>query len=113
MEIYTDANWAGCGVARESTSGGVACIGGHCIKTWSKTQAVIAKSSAESELFAVVRGACEGLGLATLRNNLGGGDIKIRMHIDASAAKSLIERKGLSKVRHLDVDVLWLQQQQV
>ena len=34
------------------------------------------------------------------------------MHIDANAAKSLIERKGLSKVRHLDVDVLWLQQQQ-
>ena len=28
-------------------------LGGHCIKTWSKTQAVIAKSSAESELYGV------------------------------------------------------------
>ena len=33
------------------------------------------------------------------------------MHIDAFAAKGMIERKGLSKVRHLDVNVLWLQEQ--
>ena len=52
-------------------SGGVATIGGHCIKAWSKTQAVLAKSSAESELYSVVKGATEGLGLIAINNDLG------------------------------------------
>ena len=34
------------------------------------------------------------------------------MHIDATAAKGIIEREGLSKVRYIDTDVLWLQEQQ-
>ena len=37
--------------------------------------------------------------------------MQIQLHIDALAAKGMIERKGLSKVRHLDVNVLWLQEQ--
>ena len=49
LEMYTDADWAGCRRARKSTSGGVAMIGNHCIKAWAKTQSVCAKSSAESE----------------------------------------------------------------
>ena len=33
--------------------------------------------------------------------------------MDASAAKGIIERKGISKIRHLHTDVLWLQEQQL
>ena len=83
--------------------------GGHCIKAWSKTQALIAKSSGEAELYAVVRGATEALGMATLAKDMG-KKVEIQLHIDALAAKGMIERKGLSKVRHLDVNVLWLQE---
>ena len=79
-------------------------FGNHCFKTCSKTQAVVAKSSAESELFGIVRGSCEGLGMATLCTDLG-FETKIQVHMDASAAKGILKRKGLSKVRHLD-DVL-------
>jgi hypothetical protein len=84
--------------------------GGHCLKTWSKTQALIAKSSGEAELYAVVKGAAEALGMATLAKDLG-RKVEIQLHVDALAAKGMIERKGLSKVRHLDVNVLWLQEQ--
>ena len=112
VDIYTDANWAGCKRTRKSTSGGAAMWGSHCLKTWSKTQAVVAKSSAESELYAVVRGACEGLGINTLMADLG-IETLTRIHMDATAAKGIIERKGLSKVRHIDTDVLWLQEQQL
>ena len=63
LDIYADANWAGCLVTRKSTSGGCIMLGSHCLKTWSKTQATIAKSLAESELFGVVRASCEWLGL--------------------------------------------------
>ena len=110
IHIYTDSNWAGCKTSRKSTSGGVAMIGDHTIKTWSKTQAAIAKSSAEAELYAVIRGSVEGLGLQTLAKELG-FTANVQIHLDASAAKSIIERRGLCRVRHIDVEVLWLQQQ--
>lgn len=35
-----------------------------------------------------------------------------RVHIDATAAKSIAERQGLDRVRHIDVNIHWLQDQQ-
>lgn len=86
-------------------------LGGHCIKAWSKTQKTVARSSAESELYAIVKASCEGLGAMTLMKDLG-SEVKVRVHVDASAAIGIIERRGISKVRHLEVDVLWLQEAQ-
>ena len=85
-------------------------LGGHCIKSWAKTQSVIAKSSAESEFYSVVKGATEGLGLITLFGDLG-SNMEARLNLDATAAKGILERQGISKVRHIDVNVLWMQQQ--
>ena len=110
ITVRTDADWAGCRRSRKSTSGGSISRGTHCIKTWSKTQAVIAKSSAESELYGVVRGACEGLGTQTLREDLG-ETVGIVLELDATAAKGILDRTGLAKVRHIDVNCLWLQEQ--
>ena len=110
IDVYTDSDWAGCRRSRKSSSGGAIMLGKHCLKSWSKTQALIAKSSGEAELYAVVKGAAEALGMVTLAGDLG-RRIGIQMHVDALAAKGMIERKGLSKVRHLDVNVLWLQEQ--
>jgi hypothetical protein len=85
-------------------------VGSHLIKTWSKTQATIAKSSAESELYGIVRATCETLGLITLIEDLG-GTASARLHMDATAARGIVDREGVSKVRHLDVNILWLQEQ--
>ena len=85
-------------------------VGYHCIKTWSKTQSVVAKSSAESELYGIVKASCEALGILTLMGELG-QEMCSRVHVDAMAAKSIAERSGLDKVRHIDVDVLWTQEQ--
>ena len=109
IDIYSDSDWAGCRRSRKSSSGGTIMVGKHCIKTWSKTQAVIAKSSAEAELYGVVRGATEALGMCSLYKDFG-KQMNIQVHIDAAAAKGIIERRGLSKVRHIDVNVLWLQE---
>ena len=57
-----------------------------------------------------VKGATEGLGLITLCQDMG-ADIGTRLNLDATAAKGILERQGISKVRHIDVNVLWLQQQ--
>ena len=85
-------------------------LGKHCIKGWAKTQAIIAKSSAESELYSVIKGSCEGLGLQTLLGDLG-IELNMRLYLDATAAKGILERSGISKIRHIDVNNLWLQEQ--
>ena len=69
-------------------------LGQHCLKTWFKTQAIIAKSSAEAELYGVVRGATEALGMSTSIKDLGGSELQIQLHLDAMTAKGIIERKG-------------------
>ena len=109
LDVYTDSDWAGCRKSRKSTSGGTVMLGRHCLKTWSKTQAIVAKSSAEAELYGVVRGATEGLGMVTLVKDMG-SQVGVPMHVDAAAAIGIIERQGLSKVRHIDTNVLWLQE---
>ena len=43
--VRSDTDFAGCGRAKKSTSGGVVMFGGHCLKTYSQTQETIALSS--------------------------------------------------------------------
>ena len=95
---------------QESTSGGAASIGSHTIKCWANTQAIVAKSSAAAELYAAVRGACEGLGLATLYQDVG-FDVQGDLFVYARATTGMIERRGICTIRRLDVDTLWLRDQ--
>ncbi len=48
IEVYTDTDWAGCPKTRKSTSGGMAMLGKHLIKSWSSTQASVSLSSGEA-----------------------------------------------------------------
>ena len=85
-------------------------LGGHCIKTWSTTQATVALSSAEAELYALTKGASQALGLMSLLDDLGQA-VKATLFTDASAAIGIVRRSGLGKLRHLNVRYLWLQDQ--
>ena len=71
---------------------------------------MIAKSSAEGDLYGAVRGACESLGTRTLCEDLG-ESVGIVLELDVTAAKGILDRTGLAKVRHIDVNCLWLQEQ--
>ena len=110
LDIFTDSDWAGCKTTCRSTSGGVALWGSHCIKTWSSTQATIALSSAEAELYALTKGAAQGLGMMTLMEDFG-IPTAVTVHTDASAAIGIVRRAGLGKLRHLNVRYFWLQSQ--
>ena len=66
---------------------------------------MIVKSSAESELYAAVKSTCAVLGLATLATDTGHGDVMIKFHMKAFSAMRDVDRKGLSKLRHIEVDV--------
>ena len=96
IDVYTDSNWAGCHRVRKSTSGGVVMIGSHCIKSWSKTQAIIAELSAEAELYAVVRGGTDGFGMITLMADMAKTS-RLQLHLDATAAKGLSNAAGCRK----------------
>ena len=79
------------------------------LNSWSKTQGPVALSSGEAEYYAMVKGTIEGIGLQSLAKDLG-WNIELRLFVDSSAAKAIASRKGLGKVRHLEVRHLWLQQ---
>ena len=82
--------------------------GSHLIKSWSKSQAVIALSSAEAELYSAVKVSCESMGFQSMLSDFG-IHARIETSIDASAALGVIKRKGLGKLRHIRVQQLWIQ----
>ncbi len=110
--VYVDSDWAGCRRTRRSTTGGVIKSGLHVLRTWSSTQPTIATSSGEAELIAMADGAARGLGLQTAMKEL---EVKtklsiVQMFTDSSVAKSFVATRGLGKMRHLEVKLLWLQE---
>jgi hypothetical protein len=110
LRVFSDSDWAGCRRTRRSTSGGAIMLGGHCLKTWSTTQAPIALSSAEAEYYAMVDAATRTLGLRSMLEEVGIGlSGGIELYSDSSAARCFAARKGVGKMRHLEVRHLWLQ----
>ena len=108
VNAYADSDWAGDNVSRKSTSGGLLMIGGHLIKSWSSTQPVIALSSGEAELYALVKAASQAKGLCSLMADFG-IETKIFVHTDSTAAIGIVHRRGLGKTRHIEVQYLWVQ----
>ena len=106
--VWTDTDYSGCRRKRKSTSGGVVMWGKHLIKSWSSTQTVVALSSGEAEYYGMVKGASVALGLQA---GLSDFDVhcSIVLKSDASAAIAIASRRGLGKVRHIEVCQLWLQ----
>ena len=84
----------------------------HSLKAWRKTQSTVALSSAESEVFGIMRAFCQALGAQSFLGDIG-HEAVVRVQVDAAAAKSTDEGKGLSKVRHLDTVALRKQEEQV
>jgi hypothetical protein len=108
VRVYVDSDFAGCHKTRKSTSGGAVTWGNGTLKTWSKTQTVIALSTGEAELAAIVKGSTEALGIKSLLEDFG-ISVSLTICSDASAAIGMVGREGLGKVRHLAVADLWVQ----
>ena len=82
--------------------------GGHLLKHWSSTQQTVALSSGEAELKGIVKGAAEGIGMQNLAKYLS-IYYGIHLYTDSSAAMGMVARKGMAKVRHIEVGELWIQ----
>ena len=66
-------------------------------------------SSAEAELYGLVKGMTEALGMQAWGRDLG-LEMAVRMHADPAAAIGICRRSGIGRVRHLAVGQLWVQE---
>ena len=63
LDVFVDTDFAGCRETMRSTPGRVALQGTHLIKHWSCTQRAVTLRSAEAELYRLVKGTIEALGV--------------------------------------------------
>ena len=108
IEVFGDANFAGCTFTRKSTVRGVGLWSGQFVKALSKTMGILALGGGDSELAAVVRAATEKMGLQSMLS-----DFSLCGHVatmtDATAAIGIVHRLRVRKVRHLAVGDPWVQ----
>ena len=79
--------------------------GGNCLKVWTKKEQVVSLSTAESELYAAVKTASEGLGIESVAKDLG-IVFGLNLHLDAAATMCRVNRRGLGKAKHVDMQNL-------
>ena len=89
----SDANWASDAADRRSISGGVLMHGSRYIKGWNKTQSLVASSSAESELYVLVKASAEAVGIQSVSRDLG-QSWSTDVYSDASPALGVIPSRG-------------------
>ena len=108
LTAFSDSDWAGDRETRKSTSGGMVMFGAHLLKSWSSTQQVIALSSGEAELYALIKATAQAKGIVSNFFDFG-YKLSCTVCTDASAAIGIVHRVGLGRTRHIDVQFLWIQ----
>ena len=98
----SDADWAGYKRTRRSTTGGYTVAGSHLIKMWCKTQAVVALSSAEAELYGLVGASAETMGLISMYKDLGTPMNGLVLG-DVSAALAISRHRGPTRTGQIEV----------
>lgn len=101
---------AGCRITGKSTSGRVLRRGGQYIKSWSRTQQCVTLSSAGAELVAMTKLIAGMIGLRQLSHEWGQAVVG-RVYADSTAVLAIAKRKGCRKLRHINVGLLWVQEE--
>ena len=68
-------------------------------------------SSGEAEYHGLVKTAAQSIGIKSMLRDFGVNEpVSTSIRSDSSAAISVAQRKGFGKVRHIEVNQLWLQE---
>ncbi|CAE7837076.1 unnamed protein product [Symbiodinium sp. CCMP2592] len=111
LELYTDSGWASDHTARRSVSAGALYLNGNAIYTASRTQrVVVAMSSCESELNALVSFAVDLMYVKEALRFIVGVTPESHAFSDSSSARAVVNKQGLSKLKHVEIRLLWVQQ---
>ena len=108
VATFSDSDWAGYKETRKSSSAGVILLAVPTLKAHTRKQHIVARSSAEGELYAVALEASESKGIVSLLKDLG-YEMKPLLAIDAKATKHILLTRGIGILKHIDVAYLWTQ----
>ena len=109
LESHTDADWSGNRATRKSTSYSVHALNGMIIYSTSRGQKVVSLSSVESELHALVAGACDGMCLKHVIEFLTGEQVQHVCWVDNSATRQIACKRGAGRLGHIGGKLLWCQ----
>ena len=109
LVIDTDGGWVQDAVTRKSVSS-LAAFAGNCpLYDASVSQQVVSTSSGEAEWYAAVAATAKGLHLKGVLGSLIQQEIHLRIRTGSSVCKAIGNRRGIGRVKHLQVKSLWLQ----
>ena len=83
-------------------------FGGHLLETYSSTQQIVALSTSESEYISITKDAAHALENRSAVMEYG-MTFNVGCETDASAWRTMITRRSVGRVRHLDARFMWLQ----
>ena len=111
ITVFVDSDFAGDPASRKTSTGLVAQIGNHTVKSGSTLQSLTALRVGVAELYAVVKGGQVGLILRSIYQDLG-IPMKVEIQSDSSTANCLTDRLGAGqRTKHIDTRYFWIQEQ--
>jgi hypothetical protein len=109
MECFCDTDWAGDKIDRKSVGCGVIQCGGCTLVEFARGQAVTGLSSGETEYYGIASVSSEAIFIKHVLTFMN-VHVQIRVQCDSTAAKSIAQRIGVGRIRHLEVKTLWVQE---
>ena len=94
---------------RRSVSGSCIFYGGCLVYSSSRTQKIVSLSSAESETYATASAGMDAILTRVILCWILQVRILMYLYFDSSAARGILSRRGVGRLRHLSCRILWLQ----
>ena len=111
IEAFLDGDWACDDLDRKSASGGYLMVGGCRLHSHSRTTGQHALSSGESEIMSMSEVLKEAKLMQYNLEFCGMGLLPIVLHTDADVARAFCHKRGVGRMKHLDVRHCWLQEE--
>ena len=112
VEPFSDSDWQG-GKDLCSTSSAAHSnyINGNLIHSSSRTQHVVSLSCTEAEYFAMTSGCIDTIYIEHILEFLMSCEVEAQVKVDNSATRQIANKLGISKLRHVQGKLLWVQSQ--
>ena len=108
-ECYSDSGWAGCNGCRKSTSSGNMFLDGQVLYACSRAQKTDWLSSFEAEYYASASSASDAVLVKEVVEFRSHRKAQLHLLLDSTAARGVIARRGVGRIKHIQIRALFLQ----